>query len=167
MTLKQIPIKGLTGYYVNEIGEVWNYKKTPYTKVTQRISHGYLIVDLRRFNKKTTFYVHRLVLFTFSGKPKKNQECRHLDGNRQNAKLNNLKWGTGKENWEDRIKHGTHQFGEKNPNRKLNELQVKVIRKLIFLIKQKEIATFFDISTAQISRIKTQKRWAGIAGGNL
>jgi len=74
------------------------------------------------------FSVHRLVCFLFHGPPKRNQEVRHLDGNRKNNHPTNLCWGTRKENMLDAVKHGTHinqTFkGEGNPRSKLSNENV-------------------------------------------
>ena len=68
----------------------------------QRHSTNYLVV----FINKRTKRIHRLVLEAFVASCPPGQECRHLDGNRQNNKLNNLKWGTRSENAQDHLKHG-------------------------------------------------------------
>lgn len=52
--------------------------------------------------------VHQLVLCAFRGPPKAGEECRHLDGNPTNNRIENLVWGDPKENYQDRIRHGTH-----------------------------------------------------------
>lgn len=47
---------------------------------------------------RKTCKVHRLILETFVGPCPPDMECRHLDGNPSNNKLENLKWGTAHEN---------------------------------------------------------------------
>jgi len=54
-------------------------------------------------------YVHRLILEVFVGPCPDGMECRHLDGNPQNNRLDNLAWGTPEENCEDREKHRTEE----------------------------------------------------------
>jgi hypothetical protein len=56
-------------------------------------------------------------------------ECRHLDGNRTNNRLENLRWGTSQENAEDRHRHGTAAAGSRNSLAKLTEEKVIEIRK--------------------------------------
>ena len=51
---------------------------------------------------------HRLLLLTFVGPPPfPGAQVRHLDGNPMNNALDNLAWGTAKENAADRDRHGT------------------------------------------------------------
>lgn len=57
--------------------------------------------------------VHKLVLETFVGPRPEGMECRHLDGNKLNNRLENLCWGTPSENSYDRVRHGTHPMANK------------------------------------------------------
>ncbi|MDE2095631.1 MAG: HNH endonuclease [Patescibacteria group bacterium] len=78
-------------------------------------------------NKKYSL-VHRLVLEAFIGPCPPGMECRHLNGNRSDNRLENLCWGTRIENVEDKRKHGTILRGEMNPNAKLTADTVIQIR---------------------------------------
>jgi hypothetical protein len=68
---------------------------------------GHLLIKVCKNGKYESFFVHRLVLETFISPCPPGMECRHLDGNPENNKLNNLKWGTRSENVKDSIKHKT------------------------------------------------------------
>jgi hypothetical protein len=83
--------------------------KTPPTKA------GYPVVNLCHDGKQVTVYIHVLVLNTFIGECPLGMECRHLDGNPMNNQLDNLQWGTSKENGEDRVEHGTSNKGKRIP----------------------------------------------------
>lgn len=54
--------------------------------------------------------VHELVLLAFVGPPKEGQECRHLDGDGSNNKLENLCWGSKSENAKDCTRLGRRKF---------------------------------------------------------
>jgi hypothetical protein len=86
-------------------------------------------------------------------------ECRHLNGNPGDNRLENLSWGTHKENMIDRNGHGKFHplIGEKHPNSKLTETDVRVIRRLPW--KQRLIARCFGINQAQVSAIKLRRQW--------
>lgn len=72
--------------------------------------------------------VHKLVLLAFHGpKPFPKAQCRHLDGNRMNNRETNLCWGTARENYNDKVAHGT-AFESENVRIKLsNSARGKVI----------------------------------------
>jgi hypothetical protein len=69
--------------------------------------NGYPFVTLTKNSCQKKFYVHTVVMLAFQGPCPNGLEVRHLDGNRTNPKLNNLKYGTRIENMQDAILHGT------------------------------------------------------------
>lgn len=71
---------------------------------------GYGMVSLRDSGRDRYVSVHTLVLESFVGPRPEENVCRHLDGNPSNDRLENLRWGTQKENIQDSIKHGTHHW---------------------------------------------------------
>lgn len=64
----------------------------------QVASNGYVRVTI---NKKR-YLLHRLVLTTFVGPPPDGYVAMHLNGNPQDNRLQNLKWGTQSENCRNR-----------------------------------------------------------------
>lgn len=58
-------------------------------------------------------YIHDLVLRAFRGPRPAEMECRHLDGDSLNNRLDNLAWGTISENRLDQVRHGTHRHAGK------------------------------------------------------
>lgn len=110
--------------------------------------------------KRKTVYFHHLVLKAFVGEPLPGQEACHNDGNKQNNRLDNLRWDTHVSNCDDREKHGTNHKGIKNGNAKLTEEQAKEIRQSALL--HREIAQHYKVSTALVSMIKTGKYWKHI-----
>lgn len=72
------------------------------------VSGSYLSVKLAKAGVTRTVYVHELVLLAFVGpRPPMEDRCeiRHLDGDKTNNHLSNLKYGTVKENAADRKLH--------------------------------------------------------------
>lgn len=70
-----------------------------------------------------------------------------------------LLWMTPSDNQKDRIKHGTHGRGVKNPAASLTEKDVLEIRSLKGKISQRRIAEIFGVSQAHVSDIQRKKRW--------
>jgi hypothetical protein len=86
-------------YEVSNYGNVKN--KTTGRILKLGIIKGYQFVNLYDgINKPKTFKIHRLVLITFEGKSKdENQKCvDHIDNDRTNNCLFNLRWVTHQQN---------------------------------------------------------------------
>lgn len=92
---------------------------------------GYQIVSFTKpGTRKKMFWVHALVAQTFIGpRPEKLQVC-HNDGNPKNNCVENLRYGTQKENSQDSIRHGTANTakGADHPTAKLSWKQVRFLR---------------------------------------
>jgi len=67
---------------------------------------GYLAVRLYKKNATKHLNVHALVATAFHGPRPEGYECRHLNGDRTDNRLENLRWGTSLENSQDMIAHG-------------------------------------------------------------
>lgn len=116
------PIPGYEGQYeVSDQGRVRSLDRTITNSkgVTSRLTGrtlrssptkaGYPIVQIPPKKR----YVHRLVLEAFIGSCPQGMECRHLDGNPSNNRLDNLVWGTHSENNRDIVTHGKHNYGSR------------------------------------------------------
>lgn len=93
-----IKTKRNANYSVNENGEVRNdrtgYIKKPYVNK----ANNYLTVDLYEGNKSRKVTIHRLVAEAFIPNPEGKPTIDHIDGNRQNNAVSNLRWATYSEN---------------------------------------------------------------------
>jgi hypothetical protein len=74
---------------------------------------------LRRDNQYVRRDVHRLILETFVGPRPPGKQCRHLNGDSLDNRLENLAWGTFHENFADRLAH--------NPDHYLTAADIAVI----------------------------------------
>ena len=125
---------------------------------------GYLSVCLYDNPRIKRYFVHTLVLTAFIGPkpfaPGIKYQTRHLDGNKKNNHLCNLKWGTAKENCDDRFKHGTHRCGEDSPLHKITTRQVLQMRNLrAHGTKLKDLASRFNICIPHVCDIVNNKKW--------
>lgn len=86
-------------YTVDEKGVVYRKYgslRLPMTPVNNGI--GYLQVCLYSNGKGKRFYVHRLVAQAFIDNPEKYPEIDHIDSDKSNNKVENLRWVTRKMN---------------------------------------------------------------------
>lgn len=67
---------------------------------------GYLEVALYKNGKGKYIQVHRLVAKSFIPNPKKLPQVNHIDGNKQNNKMDNLEWCDCQENMQHSYKIG-------------------------------------------------------------
>ena len=156
--MKQIP--GFPGYSITKDGRVWSYKRNIWLSLSND-KDGYLRVNLTQNGKAYYSSVHRLVLMAYKGVCPKGMECRHLDNDRQNNDLNNLKWDTKKKNQGDRVKYGTDVIGENNPSAKLTEKDVRNIVTLydVGLYSQRRIASEYGITQVNVGKIVRKDTW--------
>lgn len=152
-------------YLICEDGDIYSIRSGIFMKVSKRNHKGYDRVHIRdKFNNRHSIDVHQLVLMAFVGPKPEGYVCRHLDGNPHNNNLENLCWGTQKENSQDAIKHGTAvclRHGEKASASKLTLNDVRNIRKLRSEgLKLREIAEKYSITTTQVRDISIYKSWS-------
>ena len=67
---------------------------------------GHLKVSLSDCGRRRKVYVHQLVMLAFVGPYPPGMEIRHLNGDPEDNRLENLAYGTKAENAADRIAHG-------------------------------------------------------------
>lgn len=114
-----IPIEGYPTYFVTAEGRIWRIwgTKEPRELKWRLDRNGYAQVTLKHKEgeQKTQGHfkkVHTLVISTFKGKNPGGMHCRHLDGDKLNNSIENLCWGTPKENAADRKKHHANLYGD-------------------------------------------------------
>lgn len=157
------PVPGASDYIVNKDGEVVSFaRQTPRVLSPIRIGdyEGYQIAHDDGVTRKV--YRHRLVLRAWRGEPPEGHEARHLDGDRSNNSLGNLRWGTRSQNHRDKHRHGTAATGEKNPMSRLNERDVREMRRLYASgdYSYSQLADRWDVATMTAYRAVTGETWS-------
>jgi hypothetical protein len=149
-------IPNFPGYEVSNHGQVRSYKTgTCKLKKPGTIQHGYQNITLQKDGKSYTKTIHRIVLTVFDREPMEGEVCRHLDGNPKNNHIDNLCWGTCKENIKDMYTHGTLGGGKQWTPEEIDE--VKWLHGYGWYIK--DIAEKLGVGTACISNIINGKSW--------
>ena len=88
-------IRNYKGYYVSNLGRVKHNNKI-LKPIKSR--NGYLHIFLYSNNSKKQFLIHRLVANEFINKVSDMNEVNHIDGNKENNRIDNLEWCTHESN---------------------------------------------------------------------
>lgn len=173
------PVVGFEYYDVSNLGRVRSWLKSGGKGGTLKVREiprilspsvtpkSYAKVDLS--NGDGTFasrLIHVLVLEAFCEKCPSGYEAGHLDGNKHNNYLGNLRWITGKENARHRKIHGVWYVpkGEQNGQSKLTESEVNEILEMYFWFgfSVPFLAKVFDVSRATVYPIVRCQTWCHV-----
>lgn len=131
-------------------------------------SKGYVQVELRKDGERNIRVIHRIVADAFIPKQEGKTQINHIDGDKDNNRVDNLEWVTCQENighaWENGLNHPLR--GENHGNHKLTDENVRFIRKNYDPQKPgcsaKAIAKRFDVSPYAILRVVNGKGWTHV-----
>ena len=151
-------------FKISTYGRILNCKTDQEFLVKKSFIHGYQILRVRKKNgKQSSKYVHKLLAQNFLEQGD-GEFVIHLNYDKSNNKVENLKWATKREK-------ELHQF--KNPEfiaknnvikySKLTETQALRLKKKLLdpnrRTRLKILAKQFGVSEMQLHRIKTGENW--------
>jgi DNA-binding transcriptional regulator YiaG len=119
--------------------------------------HGYMQFGPWKDGAQRTLLVHQEVLRAFVGEPR-GLECRHLDGDRTNNALTNLRYGTKSQNADDKNTHGTMARGTRQGLSKLTEADVLHIRRDRSMTI-KALAELYGIHCSTVFKVRRGETW--------
>ncbi len=90
-------ISGFENYKIYENGDVENVKTKRILK-PQTNRYGYLYVRLSKDGKTKFMNIHRLIALHYIPNPENKKCIDHIDRNRKNNSIDNLRWATCSEN---------------------------------------------------------------------
>lgn len=114
---KKIP--GYPNYEISNSGRIKRIKRGRHTqpgKILKPILNkdGYYVACLVENKLSQTMTIHYLVMIAFlPPKPEHYDQARHLDGDRLNNNVSNLRWGNAQENADDRGLHKAERLKKK------------------------------------------------------
>lgn len=159
------PIVGFFGpaLEVSDQGRIRYVENKRIRETLARDSYGYPQVNLKHGKDKRdwrTHKIHKLVLEAFVGPRPVGFHCRHLNGDKRDNRLSNLKWGSPLENGRDRVAHGRSAHGERQGLSKLTYEAVEKIRQATGPRGlQTKLAREYGVSIATISRVRLRQGW--------
>ena len=150
-------VEFIPGYRVSTCGAIWGSGKAcgrAFRRMKPTVGRGgYLWVQVRIGGKNRKVCIHRLVARTFVVGV--GPEVRHLNGNAQDNRRENLAWGTAKENAADRELHGRTARGLRNSMARHSDNDVaKAVQMIAAGASQRAVACHYGVSQATIWRWK-------------
>ena len=103
---------GYSNYLIYPDGKVYNEKFKRYLKM--RYNKGYHRVVLYNNNKSKSLQVHRLVALHYIHNPDNKPMVDHINRDKIDNRLENLRWVTSSENGQNTDKYITNTIGHKN-----------------------------------------------------
>jgi hypothetical protein len=138
--------------YVSKYGEVF-IKKTTSERggIMAKIPYDCVYIP----KTKERIDVHRLVAETFLLNPKTHPIVMHKDDNPKNNNVNNLKWGSYKDNMDDMRAKNRHK-ATANPKLKQLNIYEQVFEYLLKEMTLKEIGVLLNRTESRICQMKSQ-----------
>jgi hypothetical protein len=120
-------IEGYDNYSVSNLGNIRNDKTRQLLKPCLLVN-GYLGVCLCKENKKKTHHIHRLIAIAFLENPDNLLEIDHINQNRTDNRIENIRWCSRGNNMRNRKKWGvTSKYIGISMDKKTNKWQAKII----------------------------------------
>jgi len=153
--LTQEYLKSILNYNLDTGIFTWKVNKSQRTKIGDFagwLSDGYIRIEI---NKKQ-YYAHRLAWLYINGETPKNL-IDHIDGNKSNNKIYNLREATYQKNSENYKTPKTNKSGVKNVSwyKKLNKWVVSISIKNI----KKTVGYFDDLELAELVAIEVRNKY--------
>lgn len=151
-------VKGCHGaLQISNLARVRKIKNGVVTIIVPHLdNYGYLRIRFSRQGKKMLFQVHRLMAEIFVPNPAGKPEVDHINGNKLDCRIENLRWVTHAENMKHAAELGLMKSGEDNHSAKLTNLQARIVYELTQTTKlsNSEIGLAFNVSSEIVRKIR-------------
>lgn len=130
--------------------------------------YGYLHTKLCKLGDCKHRTIHRLVAIAFLENPENYKQVNHIDGDKQNNRVDNLEWVSASQNirhaYDTGLMNSDHLKGENHYNSKLTEQNVKEIREYYKNkeLSQRGLAKKYGVGVTTIADIINNKTWIGV-----
>lgn len=145
-------VNGFPHYVLFIDGTIFSDYGFHYTKVKTRLMTGYIYVDLNNNNKRKTYTIHRLIAEHFIDNTNNFPCVLHKNDDKLDNTLENLYFGTQKDNMCDKFKNGRHIV-------RIPDVTKTAIYETINLfpnISTADLSRRFGISTGSVRKIRNE-----------
>ncbi len=170
---KKLKANTRSRYEVSSYGRIKSFSYNPEGTILKGKMHGgYLMLDYYDLETATRKHalIHRLVALHFIGKPTKAKpNVIHIDGNKANNRVENLRYASVSETGEHHITNESavantiNRNAKRTKGAKLTLTQVETIRKILAnpnkKVKRNLIAARYKVSEMTIYRIQNGENW--------
>jgi hypothetical protein len=169
-------LKGYEGLYkINRAGEIWSVL---YGKVMKQLLNGnaddrsYYYVGFKKDGVRSKGFIHKLLAIQYIPNPENKKCCDHIDRNRLNNSLDNLRWVTPTENMNNKVSNIASQTKEQREELKAfqNEkarIYAEVTRRIldvpVRVVRPKKGEEGYDEWFKQYREIQNEKQRLWIA----
>lgn len=158
-------IIGAPGYMISNCGRVWSTKYQDFIKAKPMDKHGHLGVCLYVNGSRRYEYIHRLMAKAFIPNPANYPVVRHLNDNPRDNSIENLQWGTQRDNIRDCInnRHAhivtqeEREIGISKMRTPIRAIRIKTGEEIVF-DGQGKASRFLGIPQANIWKVLNGER---------
>lgn len=118
------------GYWLSNLGRIYSFKSKKILASGKNIAQKYPSARLSFGSKEKSKLVgiHRVLAEEFIPNPNNDPVVRHLDDDPDNYELENLEWGTSKDNWNDALNNDKVHILSKEDQKKSYNIRRRPVR---------------------------------------
>lgn len=151
------PIEGYEGIYdIWRDGRVWSYKSGKFLKACLD-KYGYQYIALSVNASRKNKYIHRLIALHFIPNPKNYREVDHIDQDKLNNSIENLRWVTCQQNNTNKLKTSKGYYWCKTANKWYSYIDINRKRTHLGVFDKEE-----DAREAYVNAHKTACKAIGL-----
>lgn len=155
------PIPGYPGYWATDDGRVWSGKMGGRFLKPGLHGMGYHFFAMPSPDGTRNRLAHRLIALAFHG-PSGGRIVRHLNGDRTDNRINNLAYGTHRDNKQDEVNLGRFQKGSLGASRMSTATARAAIEMWVCGVPLKIIAARSGVSAGTIIALVRRRTWPNL-----